>query len=104
CCGLSGTVGSGAAMTDESRLIGLPRRADWRRLSLPDHASNGSTVVITLGKRYRHETAGDVMVCDNSLLGAEHPGRGPFRHSRAGCAGLLRISYLWACTSSRCRS
>jgi hypothetical protein len=51
-------------MTDESRLIGLLHRADWMRLSLSAHASNGSTVVIAPGKRYRYETAGYVTGCD----------------------------------------
>jgi hypothetical protein len=51
-------------MTDEAGLIGLLHRADWTRLSLSARLSDGSTVVVAPGKRYRFETAGYVTGCD----------------------------------------
>src|SRR6266567_4047339 len=54
----------GAAMTDDAGLIGLLHRADWTRLRLSARLSDGSTVVIEPGKRYRFETAGYVTGCD----------------------------------------
>ena len=51
-------------MTDEAGLIGLLHRADWTRLRLSARLSDGSTVVIAPGKRYRFETAGYVTACD----------------------------------------
>ena len=51
-------------MTDDAGLIGLLHRADWTRLRLSARLSDGSTVVIEPGKRYRFETAGYVTGCD----------------------------------------
>ena len=51
-------------MTDEAELIGLLHRADWTKLRLSAQVSDGSTVVIAPGKRYRYEIAGYVTGCD----------------------------------------
>src|SRR5215469_9820904 len=51
-------------MTDDAALIGLLYRADWTRLTLSARLSDGSTVVIAPGKRYRFETPGYVTGCD----------------------------------------
>ena len=51
-------------MTDEAELIGLLHRADWTKLRLSAQVSDGSTVVIAPGKRYRYEFAGYVTGCD----------------------------------------
>jgi len=51
-------------MMDEAGLVGLLYRADWTRLRLSARLSDGSTVVIAPGKRYRFETAGYVTGCD----------------------------------------
>jgi hypothetical protein len=51
-------------MTDEAGLVGLLYRADWTGLRLSARLSDGSTVVIAPGKRYRFETGGYVTGCD----------------------------------------
>src|SRR5262245_41997447 len=51
-------------MTGEAGLIGLLHRADWTRLRLSARLSDGSTMVIAPGKRYRFETAGYLTGCD----------------------------------------
>jgi hypothetical protein len=51
-------------MTDKAGLIGLLHRADWTTLRLSARLSDGSTVVIAPGKRYRFETAGYLTGCD----------------------------------------
>ncbi len=44
-------------MTDEAGLVRLLHRADWTRLSMSAVVSDGSTVLIAPGKRYRYQTA-----------------------------------------------
>ena len=51
-------------MRDEARLVGLLYRTDWTRLRLSARLSDGSTVVIAPGRRYRFEAAGYATGCD----------------------------------------
>jgi len=51
-------------MSDEPGLIGLLHRADWTRLSLSAQVSDGSTLLILPGRRYRLQTADYVTGCD----------------------------------------
>jgi hypothetical protein len=49
---------------DETGLIGLLYRADWTRLTLSATLSDGSTVMVAPGKRYRYQTAHRLTGCD----------------------------------------
>lgn len=51
-------------MTGEPDLVSLLYRADWTRLSLSAEVSDGSMLLIGPGRRYRHQSAGDVTGCD----------------------------------------
>jgi hypothetical protein len=51
-------------MSIEPGLIGLLHRADWTRLSLLAQVSDGSTLLILPGKRYRLQTEDYVTGCD----------------------------------------
>jgi hypothetical protein len=51
-------------VSDEVGLIGLLHRADWTQLRLSAEVSDGSTLLIAPGKRYRYESAGYVTGCD----------------------------------------
>jgi hypothetical protein len=53
-------------MTGEAELVRLLHRADWTRLSLSARVSNGSTLVVAPGKRYRLEAADYVRGCDGA--------------------------------------
>jgi hypothetical protein len=49
---------------DEHDLVGLLHRADWTLLSLSAEVSNGSSVLIAPGRRYRYQSADYVTGCD----------------------------------------
>jgi hypothetical protein len=50
--------------SDEAGLIGLLHRADWTRLSLSAQVSDGCTLLILPGRRYRLQTEDYVTGCD----------------------------------------
>lgn len=50
-------------MNGEPDLVGLLYRADWTRLALSAEVSDGSSVLVAPGKRYRHQTAGYLTGC-----------------------------------------
>lgn len=49
---------------DERGLVGLLHRADWTRLSMSAEVSDGSTVLIGPGRRYRYQDAEYSTGCD----------------------------------------
>jgi hypothetical protein len=51
-------------VSDERGLVSLLYRADWTRLSMSAEVSDGSTVLIAPGMRYRYEDAEYVTGCD----------------------------------------
>lgn len=51
-------------MTDDPGLLGLLHGADWTRLSLAAEVSDGSTVLVGPGRRYRYRTADYETGCD----------------------------------------
>src|SRR5258706_3986251 len=55
---------AGAVMTGEGELVGLLHRADWTRLSMSARVSDGSTVLIAPGRRYRYQAGEYVTGCD----------------------------------------
>src|SRR5260221_11085209 len=54
---------AGAVMTGEGELVGLLHRADWTRLSMSARVSDGSTVLIAPGRRYRYQAGEDGTGC-----------------------------------------
>jgi len=57
-------VAGGAVMTGEPGLVGLLHRADWTRLSMSAQVSDGSTVLVAPGRRYRLQAGEYVTGCD----------------------------------------
>src|SRR5258706_5566138 len=55
---------AGAVMTGEGELVGLLHRADWTRLSMSGRVSEGWTVLIAPGRRYRYQAGEYVTGCD----------------------------------------
>src|SRR5258707_6457695 len=53
---------AGAVMTGE--LVALLHRADWTRLSMSARVSDGSTVLVAPGRRYRYQAGEYVTGCD----------------------------------------
>src|SRR5260221_14179759 len=53
---------AGAVMTGE--LVGLLHRAAWARLSMSAGVSDGSTVLVAPGRRYRYQAGEYVTGCD----------------------------------------
>ena len=51
-------------MAGEADLVGLLHRADWTRLSMSAQVSDGSTVLIAPGRRYRYQAGEYVTGCD----------------------------------------
>src|SRR5258708_36857539 len=51
-------------MAGEADLVGLLPRADWTRLSMSAQVSDGSTVLIAPGRRYRYQAGEYVTGCD----------------------------------------
>jgi len=51
-------------MSDEHGLVGLLYRADWTRLRMSAEVSDGSTVLVAPGRRYRYQSAEFVTGCD----------------------------------------
>src|SRR5260221_3370534 len=55
---------AGAVMTGEGELVGLLHRAAWARLSMSAGVSDGSTVRVARGWRYRYQAGEYVTGCD----------------------------------------
>ena len=53
-------------MTGEPDLISLLYRADWTRLSLAAELSDGSSLVVAPGRRYRRQDGEAAWGCDGS--------------------------------------
>jgi hypothetical protein len=53
-------------MASDDVVVGLLHRADWTRLSLAAQASDGSTVLLAPGRRYRHESEDGLAGCDGN--------------------------------------
>ena len=51
-------------MADDADLVGLLYRADWTRLALSAEVSDGSSILVAPGKRYRYQDAEYVTGCD----------------------------------------
>ncbi len=51
-------------MTGEGELVALLHRADWTRLSMSARVSDGSTVLIAPGRRYRYQAGEYATGCD----------------------------------------
>jgi hypothetical protein len=63
----------GAVSGDETELIGLLHRADWTRLTLSAELSDGSTVLVAPGKRYRYQTPRRLTGCADGVRPWEMP-------------------------------
>ena len=55
-------------MAGNPDVIGLLQRADWTRLSISATVSDGSTVLVAPGRRYREQTTDGVRGCDGGRV------------------------------------
>ncbi len=60
----TGNFAGGAMVSDGRGLVGLLHRADWARLSVSAEVSDGSSLLVAPGKRYRCENAEYMTGCD----------------------------------------
>jgi hypothetical protein len=91
-------------MTGEPDVIGLLQRADWTRLSISATVTDGSTVLIAPGRRYREQTPDGVRGCDGDRVWMLAPQQaGEAGHLIGGAEPPLRVLMCpaWLLRSSR---
>ncbi|HEX5287727.1 MAG TPA: hypothetical protein VFX25_02570, partial [Streptosporangiaceae bacterium] len=93
-------------MTGEPDLISLLHHADWTRLSLAGELSDGSSLLVAPGRRYRRQAGRAAWGCDGDHpwepAAEEMAGRtAPWITSRIEAPFSLLLCPAWMLTSSR---